>query len=65
MRNLLRVFLPRIIVEVLSSPVQKNLHNFAKAVLYVPSILFNNTALFMASVLEKVFKNQTISLLSL
>ena len=63
-RNLLRVFSPPIIIEVLSSPVQKK-RTFAKAVLYVPSILFNNTPSFMTSVLEKVFKNQTISLLSL
>ena len=65
MRNFLRVFLPPIIIiEVLSSPVQKKL-TFAKAVLCVPSILFNNTPFFMTSVLEKVFKNQNISFHSL
>ena len=63
-RNLLRVFSPPIVIEVLSSPVRKKLA-FAKVVLYVPSILFNNTPLFMTSVLEKVFKNRNISLHSL
>ena len=52
MMNLLRVFLPPIIIEVLSSPVQKTTKAFNQ---------IKNTPLFVTSVLEKVFKNRNIS----
>ena len=57
MKNLLRV-LPLIIIEVPGSPVQKNLLSPKLSCMYLAFIQFNNTPLFITSVLEKVFNNR-------